>query len=269
MQLTDDYWLILHRHGLLRTASKEEEKRFRASQSISVPGTSFAALVRRILKTCMRHCQKTTNISITFVQAGQLQLPLHYSPDDGILLIHDRWLDATKATDSLGLPDTLAENDQVYHTVERLFADALAQLPETDFLEEGLRKTAKWRRDQEICIMTQNLLNYFRTRIEVWEDPRLPRALRVRWSFDACWAATELILVQCHRMSVCSRLRQKILDGDEIGGMNPRWKVIVISKTFTNNCPLHRSLRGAVMRGAREPLSQLAGQSSRPVPRRV
>jgi hypothetical protein len=71
----------------------------------------------------------------------------------------------------------------------------------------------KWRRDREICLMRQNLLNHFRTRISVSEEAGIPKALRVTWSFDACWAAGALILVQCHRIPVCSRLRQRLLDG--------------------------------------------------------
>ncbi|KAH8174636.1 hypothetical protein LIA77_06055 [Sarocladium implicatum] len=212
--LTDTYWTILYGHGLLRTAAEKEKDRFVASQTASIPATSFAASISRLLKNCIRLCQKTADISLTFVQAGQLQLPLHYSPENGTLLVHERWLDAATAVDYLGLPESLTEADQVFHAVEKLFTDALAQLPDEVFLGEGHGRTANWRRNQEVCLARQHLLSHFRTKISVSASGSPAESLRIQWKFDTCWDADAPVIVQCHRMSECSHLRQKLLDND-------------------------------------------------------
>lgn len=215
------YWNILRGHSLLRTAAEEEEHRFRAAQATSVPATSFAEAVNRILNICLQRCQRATDISITFVQAGQLQLPLHYSADDGTLLIHERWLDVEMAAEWLGLPEELTEADKVYHTVEKLFTMSLEQLPDTEVVDQDQPKTAKWRMEREIRFMKQDLLNHFRTRIAVSDKVGTANTLGITW-IDASHAKNISVLIQCHRMATCSGLRERLMRGD--GNATPRYR---------------------------------------------
>lgn len=153
------------------------------------------------------------DINVTFVQAGQLQLQLHFSGEDRILLIHEQWLDAAKATDQLGVPEDMAEPDKVSHSVHRLFTDALDQLPQGAFSADDCSKSAKWRKNQDACLARQNLSNYFRTPISIAKVDAPEPALRLTWSFDSCISSTTRVMIQCHRKSTCSRFRARILAG--------------------------------------------------------
>lgn len=163
----------------------------------------------------MRACPKTNGVAISFVQAGQLHLHIFYSEAERLFRIHERWLSVDGAIRELGLPDDLVEADIIFHTVKRLFADALEQLPREAFLEEDNARTAEWRRKLEISRAEQRLLNYLRMgnlSIEViTERPEFC----VRWAVDSRWNLDAGVEIQCHRASQCSYLRDSVLIAED------------------------------------------------------
>jgi hypothetical protein len=159
----------------------------------------------------VRACAKTDGIAVNFVQAGQLHLQLFYSEADRLFRVHERWLSLRGAIEELGLSDDLMEADVVFHTVKRLFADALEQLPREVFVEEDDSRTAEWRRKLEVSLAEQRLLNYQRIgELKVETLPEHP-GLRLSWDVDSRRKPDTVVEIQCHRASQCSYLRDTLL----------------------------------------------------------
>ncbi|KAK4238256.1 hypothetical protein C8A03DRAFT_43955 [Achaetomium macrosporum] len=152
VELTSAYWAILRQDNLILTAEEEEYRRFRAVPPLTTgeDGSPFASDVRWLLCACVLACPKTNGIAINFVQAGQLHLQLFYSESEQTFRVHDRWFSRNDATGELGLPDDISSTDVLLHTVKRLFADALEQLPLDTFIEKDSPRSAEWHRRLEI-----------------------------------------------------------------------------------------------------------------------
>lgn len=214
VELTKTYWTILRRHKLVRTAEEEECRRFTAAASVTTAalGSDFAKWVNRLLSACVRACSKTRGIAINFVQAGQLHLQLFYSEAERLLRVHERWLTLHGAIEELGLPDDLVETDVVFHTVKRLFADALDQLPRDLFVEEDKSRTEQWRRMWEVSRTEQRLLDYLRMgdlRVDTIPESL---GLRLTWNVGCRQPGVE---IQCHRAAQCSHLMDGLLTSDD------------------------------------------------------
>ncbi len=216
-ELTNAYWAILRRHDLIHTAEEEEYRRFTAAPPVTAAAleSAFATSVQRLLCACVRACPKTNGIAINFVQAGQLHLQLFYSEEERLFRAHERWLSVRGAIDELGLPDDLMELDVVFHTVKRLFAEALEQMPREVFVEEDDVRTGEWRRKLEVSRAEQRLLNYLRMgNLRVDTVPKR-HGLHLRWDFDSRQSFDTGIEVQCHRASRCSHLRGSLLTAED------------------------------------------------------
>lgn len=171
--------------------------------------------VCRLLRACMQACPKTNGMAISFVQAGQLHLQLFFSEAERLFRIHERWLSIDGAIRELGLPDDLVEADITFHTVKRLLADALEQLPRGVFLEENNARTAEWRRKLEISRAEQRLLDYLRLG-DLSIDVILGRPeLCLRWTVHSRWNFDTGVEIQCHRASRCSYLRDILLIAED------------------------------------------------------
>ncbi len=217
VELKSEYWAILRRHNLIRAAEEEEYRRFTAAPPVTAAAleSAFAASVLRLLCSCVRACPKTNGININFVQAGQLHLQLFYSEEERLFRAHERWLSVRGAIDELGLPDDLMELDVVFHTVKRLFAEALEQMPREVFVEEDDVRTGEWRRKLEVSRAEQRLLNYLRMgNLRVDTVPKR-HGLHLRWDFDSRQSFDTGIEVQCHRASRCSHLRGSLLTAED------------------------------------------------------
>jgi len=154
-----------------------------------------------------------------FVQAGQLHLQLFYSETEELFRVHDRWLSARSAVDELGLLDSLSEADAVFHTVKRLFSDALEQLPADVFhvVDANDARTTDWRRKLEISLSEQRLLSYLRlfgSSVSVILDSA---GLLVAWGWwpDAQCTLGTVVEIQCHKASRCAHLRSKLLTAED------------------------------------------------------
>jgi hypothetical protein len=205
------YWAILRRHSLAHTAEEEELRRFMAAPDITVGDSPFARSVRRLLRACLRACPQTNEMTIRFVQAGQLHLQVFFFEDAQVLRVHERWPTAHGAVDELGLPGDLVDADIAFHIVKRLFADALEQLPLHMFLEPDSSRIAEWRRKSEISLAEQRLLGYRRIgdlNIEV--IPGCPD-LRLNWAMAPDSPNDMVVEIQYHKASRCCYLQDSLL----------------------------------------------------------
>ena len=169
--------------------------------------------VCRLLKNCMQSCRRTAGVTLRFVQAGSLHLPLYFLQTRNELLIHDRWLNVYSVMEELGLSEAAFEHDTVFHAVERLFTSAMDQLPSEALLEGEDSRTIEWKKSRDILIARQNLLTYFRMASLDVGINAAGREIRLTWPFDSRWSADACVSVQCHQNSRCAQLREDILAG--------------------------------------------------------
>lgn len=220
MELTQPYWTILHRFGLIRTAEEEERRRFTAAPPVTAAELTpdFAKSVHHRLRACVRACPQTDGTPMEFVQAGQLHLQLFYCEDSDMFLVHNRWLTLPSAREELGLLDDSSVNDVVFHTVKRLFAEALEQLPRHIIDLNNDPGTAERRKKQEVSRTEQRLLNFSRTKLRIDHTSSTCKGpgLTFSWNLDANRARFDTpIEIQLHRSSRCSHLRDSLLTAED------------------------------------------------------
>ncbi|GAB1315574.1 hypothetical protein MFIFM68171_05784 [Madurella fahalii] len=211
-ELTDGYWAILRQYNLIRTAEEEEQRRFAAAPLVDVPESTFAKSVHRLLRACVRACPTTDGMAIRFVQAGQMRLQIVFSEAERLFLVHDRWLSVQDAVMELGLPDDLTEADITFHTVKRLFADALEQLPCSMFPQDS-PMTADLQRKLDIKHAEQRLLNH-----HLLVATLGVRAVPPHHGLCLSWAAPasrQNFEVQCHKASRCFDLWDNLLISED------------------------------------------------------
>jgi hypothetical protein len=216
--LTRQYWDLLRRHGLVRTAEEEEQRRFTTATPTLVGLTTdpgFETSVCHLLRACMRACPQTNGMEIIFVEAGQLHLHLYFSKAERLFRIHNRWLCLDGARKELNLPDDLIKPDVVFHTVKLLFANALGQLPREAFLDEGNEKTPEWRKKLEIIGAEQRLLNHQRIGGLTFDLVMGRPGWWVRWTVDSRLKVGDEVEIQCHRVSRCAHLRNSLLIAED------------------------------------------------------
>ena len=186
-----------------------------AAPFVSVPDTAFAASVHRLFRACARSCPTMADISMNFVRAERLHLQLFFSEAQRLLRIHERWLCPDGAATELGLAKTPAMDDLVYHTVKRLFAEALEQFPSQVFLDgKDNTRTAEWRRKQDATEAEQRVLEYQRMGdFTVHRHSGTAPELVLRRSHSARDDEAMEIEVQCHRAS-CQHARDPLIAAD-------------------------------------------------------
>jgi len=176
--------------------------------------------VRRLLRACGHACPKTKGMAFRFVEAGQLHLQLFYSETEGLFRVHGRWLSARSAVYELGLPDHVSEADAIFHTVKRLFSEALKRLPADvfDAIEPQDARTAEWRRRLEIRLSEQRLLGYLRlvgSSVRVVPDAVGLLVTLGWWPDSARDVDAAAVEIQCHRASRCAHLRSELLTAED------------------------------------------------------
>ncbi|KAL8365390.1 hypothetical protein RB595_004273 [Gaeumannomyces hyphopodioides] len=213
VELKERYWKILREHRMVRTAEEEEQRLFKASPIVNVsPDNSFAEAVQRLLRSCLRVCKETKDVSPEFVKAGNLRLPLFYSSgswyggaaSEARLLVHDRYLSLDGASCEVCLDCDAAEEDVVFSTALDLFTGVISQLRSSDPL--GYQKT------REEGLIRRRLLDYQRMgSLKVKTTVvRCSPGLRLEWA--ALRSESDAVIeVQCHLASECSDLRDTVL----------------------------------------------------------
>lgn len=183
-----------------------------AAESVSVPQTSFAQGIRRLIRACLHGCHYTEGMQVQFVKAGQLSLHTFYLETEQQFRIHEKWLNKDAAIQELGLLEDLAETDVLFHSVKRLFSDALYEVP-TDKFETDEDHPSDWHRTRELSRVEQRLLDYIRIKenmslVTFFDNPN---ELLVR---ETRGVADSQMAIQLHRVTRCSHLADLLIAED-------------------------------------------------------
>ncbi|KAI9147985.1 hypothetical protein HJFPF1_11806 [Paramyrothecium foliicola] len=215
-QLSEPYWKIMRQKPLLRTAVEEEQLRFQNAIPRPLPNTTFASAVSRLLRACLSACQQTQETTIEFIQAGELCLDLHFNQETRVLRIHERWLSCQWASGTIGLPDGTMEGDIVFHSVKKLFSEAIQQLPLSSFLSTGSVVEGEQQRNLEESRADQRLLEYLCFDKVANINVSNSLSLTVEWSSGNRSTSDVKYQIQCHKAFYCSGLRNTTLTYEDL-----------------------------------------------------
>ena len=102
-------------------------------------------------------------------------------------MIHKRFASFEGAVEELGLPGGVKTSDIVFYTVNKLFTDALEQLPRYLFQREHNNKSTEWHLKLYARLAEQRLLNFFRLdAIQILTNADNPLMI-AKWSDIMAW----------------------------------------------------------------------------------
>ncbi|POS73773.1 hypothetical protein DHEL01_v207826 [Diaporthe helianthi] len=212
-RLTDKLWGILFHHGLVYSCDKGAQRYYKKAWTVPVPGTTFATSVNRLLQACIRTCPQTSEMTLEFVDPGQVHLDVYIIKAKAEARVHMRWLflDAVKAV--LGLVGGVAEADVAAHAVKSLFSDLLEQVPREIFLQQGCLTLPEYNMKQERHRAEQRLANHRMMEVRIIDQKyESGSGLSVEWAVNSRQPEDDSIIeVQCHRTSTCSHLQDHVL----------------------------------------------------------
>lgn len=92
-------WAILRKFPALNCRNLQEERRPRSKTSpiFHVPEVPFARHVSCVLSQALKLHSATNQISVSYVDAGDLPLGCWYTADESLLQVHARYLDISQA----------------------------------------------------------------------------------------------------------------------------------------------------------------------------
>lgn len=213
-KLTDNLWGLLALHGLVNTIEQEAQRRYIDAQTVTVPDTSFATSVNRLVRACLRACPQTTSMKVNFVNVSQIHLDIYvqHAPEtEQLVKFHKRWLFMDAAIAELGIGD-VSEAEAVVYTVSTLFSDVLNRVPREVFLQQDSSRLPESHMKLECRRAQQRLVKYQQVEIRIVnkEDGGSP-GLRLEWAVNAPRQDDEsMIEIYLHRVSTCSDLREKL-----------------------------------------------------------
>lgn len=214
-KLTTELWKTLEQYSLVHTAEKEAQRCYKAAPVVLVPDTTFATSMNRLLRACIRACPQTTAMQVEFVDAGQIHLDLFVSKTKPLVRIHKRWLAIDAAIAELGLVGAVVEADTILVTVKRLFADILEHLPPEEFQQQDSLRLPDSLMKQERHRAEQRLANYPKMEVRIVDkrhEGHHGPSLSLKWTADPqLQDGASQIEIQCHQVSSCSHLRDKLL----------------------------------------------------------
>ncbi|KAB8213147.1 hypothetical protein BDV33DRAFT_210481 [Aspergillus novoparasiticus] len=130
--LPDLLWNILRKYDLVREPLEELHSRFRHSQEVDVPNTTFGRGVARTLRALLMLHPSTAGIRVVFVRCDAHTVDLAYRADEDALYVHEKWLHPSAAPAppapalSAGLErDATVDVFACQHVVEELYHRAL------------------------------------------------------------------------------------------------------------------------------------------------
>ncbi|KAE8335077.1 hypothetical protein BDV24DRAFT_156316 [Aspergillus arachidicola] len=168
--LPDLLWNILRKYDLVREPLEELHSRFRHSQEVDVPNTTFGRGVARTLRALlMLH----PSIRVVFVRCDAHTVDLAYRADEDALYVHEKWLHPSAPPApaiSAGLErDATVDVFACQHVVEELYHRALTLvLGQPDGVRSGpsiwqLVQVAQQKLRQMACMVQASRTEVART----------------------------------------------------------------------------------------------------------
>lgn len=199
---------MLHEYNLIHSAEEEERERFKLADPIQTLSSDFSIRINTLLQAAVRACPLTNGTAIQFVEAGTLGLQTLYAHTERLLMIHGRFVSFEGAVEELGLPGGVKTSDVVFHTVNKLFTDALEQLPRYLFESEPSNKSTEWHVRLHMRLAEQRLLNFFRLdAIQILTSSENSLMI-AKWSETMAWPPDTTLEIQYHDLSRCAVGRQ-------------------------------------------------------------
>ncbi|KAL2848982.1 hypothetical protein BJX68DRAFT_276168 [Aspergillus pseudodeflectus] len=161
--LPDLLWNILRKYDLVREPLEELHSRFRHSQEVDLPDTTFSQGVARTLRALLMLHPSTAGVRVVFVRCDAHTVDLAYQAEEDILYVHKKWLH-TPAPDPPALPPSIERTTTVdvfacQHVVEELYRRALTMVfGQPDGMRSGpsiwqLLQIAQQKLRQMACIV--------------------------------------------------------------------------------------------------------------------
>ncbi|KAG8156593.1 hypothetical protein KVR01_013544 [Diaporthe batatas] len=225
--LSDKLWAILNYRLLVNTAEKEAQRRYMKAPIVPVPETTFATSLNRLLEACIRACSHSQimGMELEFVDAGLNHLNLCVfektssleETSSWLVRIHKRWLSMDTAVAKLGLIGNVVEARAAVFAAKKLFSDLVRNVPSEKFLQEGSSELPEDHMEQQVQRADQRLENYQMMHVGIVDTTHKGHlGLTVEWTVnDGQQEDLQNIEIQCHRVSRCSRLRDRLLTGKD------------------------------------------------------
>ncbi|CAM1511039.1 Fc.00g085520.m01.CDS01 [Cosmosporella sp. VM-42] len=213
--------MLKHRE-FIQTTEEEQQHRFLAAEVVTIPTNTFAQDLDQLVRASFHTCPQTDGTTLQFVKGSQSSLHTFYLQDESLFKIHKKWLNRAEAVQELGLPEDLSDTDILFHTVKRLFSDALDQVPNDRFSGDDSRTRASSKK-RELTRAEQRILDYARVK-KFARDGKggLEKDAHVRKHFfddvgyeDSGGHST--LTVQIHGKVSCGHLRKLLTAKDVMG----------------------------------------------------
>ncbi|RSL99754.1 hypothetical protein CEP52_009561 [Fusarium oligoseptatum] len=159
-QLTVDYWDTLASYGLIRTAKKGQQGRFRSAATVTIPGDHFAQQMERMLQACLRALPQTSSAKLEFVKAGCLSLRAFFQDkDDGLVRVHERWLHRATVRGEFAFLEDVSDIYMSVHACKSLLKDIIEQLEDDPSVAHDSQASVK-PKERQMVLAEQRLTEY-------------------------------------------------------------------------------------------------------------
>ncbi|KAK8138862.1 glycoside hydrolase family 3 protein [Apiospora sp. TS-2023a] len=216
-RLESIYWHILSSRDMVRTANAEKQRRFMEQNEEAIPDTPFSKDIHWYLSACLLSCGKTLGTRFICVRGiGEVPSTM-WEDKKNLARIHRNWFLQDQAAVELGLLINIDNPTLVFHTVNQLFRSITEHMEHTfgPAILDG-RSRSWYRRNANIQV-EQRLLDCIQLKKNLLiqkSGPSHEPKLLVTWSPDAAWKhGNDVIQVEIHQVSTCTRLKNRMLSG--------------------------------------------------------
>lgn len=178
-RLPETLWGLLRSVAPIRTPEEEQNECFRNLEVCAPPRTCFARTIQRALQACLAVFPRTAHVQVQFIQSDKGSPDAFFDLQQGVLKVHQRWLDFTSMHGTAPCRDLLSNemNDQsASFFCEHVVEDLLKIVLPTMWKPSIMAKVA----ENIILLNMRNMLRYMPHSIEViqasqglvitWED---------------------------------------------------------------------------------------------------
>lgn len=223
-------WKILRKFSLARTPQEERLHLFASSEPVDKIEHIFGHSILRMLKSALLLDCRLKDIKIQVVAGGESGIDLLYREDEGVLLLHEKWLDFKKTHEevtcdlSLLAQERMVEMDEFScdHVVEDVF-----ELIINDIRLHGMLDPAEANAIRRVA---RERIRQTPRRIKVSKTLQVGE-LEVSWMGNESgiiadnYGVDMLYDVTLHKASSCRQRSEELIHQD--GMYSPWWCLIV------------------------------------------
>lgn len=212
-------WNILTRFDLVRTPQEEIKHLFTTSATSACQTSLFSENVQRALRAALALSERTSDVTVLFVEGGQVGIDLLYEPEKKTVKVHEKWLNfeeihktATCHVSRLATTQSVASEVLFCdHIIEEIYGMVLSEIVEG----LGLRQN-------ESIVLERSLRNEVRDKLQQMPRGICVTSTQLGGELEVCWWDSESALVSkffpdtkihivLHRENTCSGERSNLL----------------------------------------------------------